>query len=277
MPDDSPSSTPPVPQPQSPLDRGALERVLARAAGLQASAADTGEMMTAEQLLEVGKEVGIAPDYLRQALAEERSRAGFPRDEGVLARMFGGAIVSASRTFPGTPAAVMAALDSWLQGEECLHIKRRFTDRTVWERRPGVTTWFRRGLNIGGRGYYLARAHEVSGTVLAVDAERVLVRLDADVSNVRGQYVASGGAIIGTNVAAAGVLLALGLVPVVALAPVVVGAGIGYAVSRGHRGVAARVRLALEQTLDQLERGEAPRVSLLDRIATSARGIRIDI
>jgi hypothetical protein len=266
-----------VPVPQAPLDRAALERVLARAAELQAAAADTGEMMTADRLLEVGKEVGISPDFLRQALAEERSRSGMPDDEGLIARMFGSGVVSASRTVEGTPESVLAALDSWMSTEECLQVKRHFPDRTVWEREPGFLTGMRRALNVGGRGYHLARAHEVSAAVIAVDANRVFVRLDADVSNIRNQFVASGGTMAGVNVVGAGVLLVLGVIPFVAVAPAVIGTGLGYAIARGHRGSTERIRVALEQVLDRLERGDAPRQSLLSKLATSARVIRIDI
>ena len=267
--------TPPVPQ--QPLDRAALERVLARAAELQASAADTGEMMTADRLLEVGKEVGISPDFMRQALAEELSRSGLPDDEGVVSRMFGSGVVSASRTVEGTPESVMTALDAWMSNEECLQVKRHFPDRTVWEREPGFLTGMRRALNVGGRGYHLARAHEVSAAVVAVDEHRTFVRLDADVSNIRNQFVASGGVMAGVNVVGAGVLLVLGVIPVVALAPALLGTGLGYGIARGHRGTTERVRVALEQVLDRLERGDAPRQSLLSKLATSARVIRIDI
>jgi hypothetical protein len=61
--------------PVRPLDRSSLERVLARAAELQSGPSDTGEEFTEEQLLELGKEVGLSPQHLRQALAEERTRS----------------------------------------------------------------------------------------------------------------------------------------------------------------------------------------------------------
>ena len=62
------------------LERGAMERVLARASELQALGADAPEGLTEAQLLELGKEVGISSEHLRQALAEERTRvAPFPK------------------------------------------------------------------------------------------------------------------------------------------------------------------------------------------------------
>ena len=51
----------------APLDRAALERVLARATELQAHLADTPDHLTEKQLLELGSEVGISADHLKQA------------------------------------------------------------------------------------------------------------------------------------------------------------------------------------------------------------------
>ena len=59
------------------VTRAALERVLARAAELQnASGDDTErpETLTEAQIEELGKEVGLSAQHLRQALAEERAR-----------------------------------------------------------------------------------------------------------------------------------------------------------------------------------------------------------
>ena len=69
MPDSSPSNLP-----AARLDRASLERVLARAAELQGTSGDPVEEFTEEQLLDLGKEVGLSPQNLRQALAEERTR-----------------------------------------------------------------------------------------------------------------------------------------------------------------------------------------------------------
>src|SRR5689334_24871035 len=96
MPDDS---NLPSRNPSAGLDRGALERVLARAAELQARTGEPEEILTEDQILELGKEVGLSSEHLRQALAEERTRVALPPDEsGIAARLLGGARVGASRT-----------------------------------------------------------------------------------------------------------------------------------------------------------------------------------
>jgi hypothetical protein len=235
------------------LDRSALERVLARAAELQAGELDPGEYISEERLLDIAKEVGLAPHHMRQALAEERTRVAVPEESGTIARFAGVARVIATRVVTGKPAEVLESLDTWMQREECLTIKRRFPERIVWEEHRGFWTQLRRGMDMGGRRYVLARAHEVSATAVPVDDQRALVRLEADLSNVRTGRLAGAGASTALGVAAGGTLLALGFFPLAAIAPALVGAAAGYGVARSHRGVASRAQLALEQVLDRVE------------------------
>lgn len=242
---------------QGKLNRDALERVLARAAELQAGDADSADaMLTEDQLIEVGREVGLSPHHVRQALAEERSRVLVPDEQGSMARVFGTARVHASRTVPGSVESVFRALDVWMQREESMQVKRRLADRMTWEPRTGFVTEVRRGLNIGGFGYHLSRAEEVAATAVPVDGDRVLVRLEADLANIRFQRVASGGALFGGGAIGTGVLLALHFFLPIAIIPVGAAAIGGYFVSRSHGPLVARAQTSLEKLLDRLERGE---------------------
>lgn len=259
------------------LDRGALERVLARAAELQAGSGEPEEVMSEEQILELGKEVGLSPEHLRQALAEERTRVALPQDEGGLsAKLLGGARVGASRTVPGRPRDILEAIDLWMQRQECLQVKRQFPDRIVWEARRDLLGTVRRALNVGGRGYALARAHEVAATAVAVDSSRTLVRIDADLASFRSSLArqSSGATVIG--IAAGGVLTALHFAIAAAVAPpVLIGAGAFY-LARGINGrTATAAQLALEQLLDGLERGDVtkPQPSILSALAAAAAAI----
>ncbi|CAA9357383.1 MAG: hypothetical protein AVDCRST_MAG11-3892, partial [uncultured Gemmatimonadaceae bacterium] len=59
-----------------------------------------------------------------------------------------------------------------------------------------------------------------------------------------------------------------------AIIPVAAGVAAGLAVARGHRATADRAQLALEQVLDHLERGAAPRPpTVLDIVGSVARRI----
>ena len=256
MPDDRP----PLPARQ-PLDRTALERVLRRAGELQAGAGDPGEEISEDQLIELGKEVGLSTEYVRQAIAEERTRVNVEEDNTRAGRWIGPAMVSARRVVPGTPADVLAALDRRMQRDECLQVKRRFGDRVVWEARRDLLGNIKRGLNVGGRGYHLTRALDVAATAVAVDQKSVLLRLDADLTNVRAARLRAGGLVTAGGVAWGGALIGFGAIfapavlPFVALAviPTAAGAGGALAIFRSHRGAAERAQLALEQALDAME------------------------
>src|SRR6478672_12679789 len=113
----------PAPRPSPGIDRGALERVLARAAELQGKSADAdpSEEFTEDQLIELGKEVGLSAQNLKQALAEERTRSVIPEGEtGFGTTLFGPGRVRATRTVPGKPGEVLAAVDAWMQKQETL-------------------------------------------------------------------------------------------------------------------------------------------------------------
>ena len=259
----------PAPTPPKPLNRAALERVLARATELQARSTDPVDLMTDEQIVALGNEVGLTPAYLRQALAEERSRVGVPAASGF---GFAASTISAERTVRGTAPEVFAALDTWMEKEEWLQIKRQFADRMVWEPRRDFEGGVRRILNVGGRGYALSHATDVGATVVPADEGRVLVRLEADLSSVRRGALGGMTAAIVGGVATGGILVALSFAALAAAGAVVLMTGVGYVGARASfNAKASRIQLALEQTLDRLERGErADNPSLLKLIAQAA-------
>lgn len=265
---------------QRPLDRSALERVLARAAELQAGSSDISESLTEEQIIELGREVGITAEHLTQALAEERTRIALPEEGGIAARIAGPGVVAAGRVVKGRMADILADLDAWMHKEECLQVRRRQADRVVWEPRRDIIANVRRQLNLGGRGYDLARAGAVAASVTQLDESRTHVRLEADLTRPRANRIGSGIAVAGTGGVTS--LIALGVVfsgamaiaapflPVVAAAallPAAVGGIGGYTTARGHRKQAERALVALEQLLDRLEHGDLRRTpSLLDML-----------
>jgi hypothetical protein len=282
MPDSPPPANLPVPAPAganvpaiSSIGRAELERVLARAAALQLANGDDlspTDGLTEQQLLEVGREVGLSPTHLLQALAEERTRISVPEERGLMAQVAGAGTATAHRTVNGTPSDVLAALSQTMQRDESLTIKRRYADRVTWEPRRDLWAAVRR-LAPAGRAYDLLRANEVAATAVAVDEARTLVRLDADVSRTRAQRlqggiaVASGGVITGGVLFGVALILQPLLIPAVALGlvPTAIGAAVGVAVARTHRQTVERAQLALEQVLDRLEHGEARRPpSLID-------------
>lgn len=267
-----------------PLDRAAVERVLARAASLQAGTPDspTGEL-TEEQLLELGNEVGLSPQHLRQALAEERTRVTLPEQAGTLGQMFGPPLMQTSRSIPGTPDRLLAALDRIMQRDECLQVKRRHPERMTWESRRDLLSSIKRGFDIGGRGYALAKASEVAATVTPIDDARSLVRLEADLSGPRREHVwwstlsAGGGIAVGAGVVTLATVATGGSVALAAgIATLIAGGGAAGAVSAAsaQRKLATRVQLAIEQVLDRLEHGGTDGTpSLIARLGSAARSL----
>ncbi|HEY4955238.1 MAG TPA: hypothetical protein VII02_10165 [Gemmatimonadaceae bacterium] len=261
MPTDDPSNLPA--RREVPLDRATIERVLARAAELQAT--DGGENdeqnLSESQLIEIGREVGINPTTLTQALAEERSRIAVPIDTGVLSSITGPAVATASRAVPGTPIEVLAAIDLSMQRDESLQVQRRFPDRITWEPRAGWLGMIQRGVNLSGRGYHLCRANQVGATVVPIEGGRVLVRLDADLSESRSTRLKAGGVlftggVLGAGALGGGAVLAHAILIVaggLAAVPLLIGAAAAYQIGKGHRQLVMRAQLALEQSLDRLE------------------------
>ena len=265
-----------VPTPDAAtLDRAAMERVLARATELQAAIGDSPEALSDAQLLELGEEVGIAPEHLRQALAEEHGRGLLPPERGLLTAFAGPRAVGAARVLPGTPSSVLAALDQTMQRDEVLVLKRRWPERLSWEAQRGFIGGLRRGFALSGRSYHLTAATEIAASVAAVDAGRVHVRLVANFGDARSRRVGSSVVAAGVLIAAGAALLAMGFPPwAAALPPLLGGTAVLFAARRTYRALIARAHVALEQALDRLEYG-APKKSaaaaLLDAIAPPPR------
>ena len=243
--------------PPRKLDRAALDRVIARAAELQSASIESGDALTEAEILELGKEAGMSVDVLRQAIAEERTRSAAPDDSGIAASIIGPATVRASRVVPGTPNELLAAIDAWMQEQECLKIKRRVAGRIVWEPRNDLVGNLQRGFRLGGGEYALSRAGEISATATAVDGNRTLIALDAGMAAYRGKLGVTSSVVGGLGAGASVIGAVLGVFLPVAIIPVVIAAPIALMASRSKQARAVdRGQLALEQLLDHLERGD---------------------
>jgi hypothetical protein len=265
------------------ISREALERIIQRAAELQADERDIGEGLTRDEVLALGKDVGIPARYLHQALLAEETRAVGEAGGGggPLAWLFGPAALTATRVAPGDPPGVERALAAWLEQEELLQVKRRYPDHTTWEPKAGALASIQRALGAGGKRFALAQAAEIAGSVASLESGFCHVQLRADIGNLRRQRLAGAAALFGFGTLATALAPVLGtlfpwmLLPVAILAV----AAAGYA--RGHRRDNDRVQVGLEQLLDRLERGETrpehrlagPGVGALGRIADELRAL----
>lgn len=238
------------------LERAALERVVLRAAQLQAGSRELEDGLTEDDVLKLGEDVGIPAPYLRQALMEERMRAAQPVESGVAGWLAGPRYVAAERVVPLTNERVMQLLEHWMADGELLTVRRRHGDQTTWEPRRGTIASLKRSFRVGGRNYQLSQAREVAAQASAVDTDRAYVRLAADVGNTRGRRIGQAAAIATMGAGATGLLLALGIAPLMAVLALPAASLGALAIARRHKREAAQVQVGLEQVLDRLEHGE---------------------
>ena len=265
---------------REPITREALERIVLRAAELQAREQDLDESLTRDELLALGKDVGIPARYFQQALIEEQTRAGDQSERGILAWLVGPATLAAARVAPGDRATIERALALWLEQEELLQVKRRYPDHTTWEPKAGALASLQRVLGAGGKRFDLARAAEIAAGVMPLEPGYCHLQLQADIRPLRRQRLAGMMALLGVGAFITALAPVLGaLFPWLLLPGAVLALG-ALAYARGHRPGNERIQVGLEQLLDRLERGEiqpahrsTPGVSALGRIAAELRGL----
>ena len=241
------------------IDRKALERIVRRAAELQAGSQEIGEGLTSQEVLALGKDVGIPEGYLRQAMLEETTRTASEESAGTWSWLTGPRTISAHRVVPGDRATVERALNRWMTDEELLQPRRQYADRTTWEAKAGAFASIQRAIS-GRRRYSLASAAQISSQVVPLEPGFCLVRLEADVSQQRRNRISGGMvlATIGWGMTGSAALIAppLAFAMILTMVPAL-GLTIGGAmIARTHRGANERLQVGLEQVLDRLERGE---------------------
>jgi len=255
------------------IRREALERIIQRAAELQAGERDIGEGLTEAEVLALGQDVGIPTRYLRQALLEEQTRSVVTGGPGLFAWLTGPSLLTAERVVPGDRGAVERALTVWMEREESLQVKRRYPDRTSWEPRVGAFASIQRALGAGGKTFALARATEVGGQVTQLETGFCHVRLVADVRGERARRLWGAALLVLWGAVLAGVLPALGALAPWAAIPTVLAWAAALAVARRHRRENERIQVGLEQVLDRVEHGEIKPEHALpgSRVTTFAR------
>ncbi len=173
------------------ISQEALERIIKRAAELQAGEHDVGDGLTSTEVLALGKDVGIPDRYLRQAMLEEQTRITPDVATGTWAWLTGPRSIVAHRVVPGDRATVERALTRWMTEEALLQPKRHYADRTSWEPKAGAFASIQRAL-AGKRRYSLAQAEEISGQVIQLEPGFCLVRLEADIRQQRTKRISPG-------------------------------------------------------------------------------------
>ena len=252
--------------PERRLSPEQFEAVIRRAAELQAKSADdtSPEGITQAELIRIGKEIGISPQYVQRALAESGGTPVTARTTGE--KLFGPAIVTAGRSVIGAADAVRAHLEQYLVERERLAAVRRFPDRTVY--RPA------RGFDLNamivvaqdalggtkqprvGAGYKLKNARMLEVSVQPLEEGFSYVDFRLDLGNLRTALASAGVGMGGAAALGVGATLAIAIDPAAALLglPLMGGSVWGFRAIQTH--VVDHARTHLESLLDCLERGE---------------------
>ena len=255
--------------PPARIDRAALERIIQRAAELQTAEREGGDTLTSDELLALGREVGIPVRYLQQALLEERTRVGSLASAGLIERVAGPGQVTAQRVVPAEAEVVERQLVRWMEANELLCVQRAQPGRITWEPVGGFQAAFRRStaaFRTGTPSFMLSRASTVSAAILPLESGYSHVTLAADARGVRSGYVGGGAALITSGAAGTALMVALGAMLPLALLPLPVALGLGYSVVRRYGPAVERLQLGLERALDFLEQSAGkPQDQLPDR------------
>lgn len=262
--------------PPSRIDRDALERIIRRATELQTGSRDIGDALTPEEVIALGRDVGIPEGYLRQAILEERTASPAVREHGALDRFMGPDRVEAHRVIGGRAEDLEKRLLAWMADEELMAIQRRQPGRITWEPLRGLQAAMRRSaaaFRPGQRPFMLSRSELVAATFTPLEPGYIHVALSATAGKLRGSFIGGAAGLAGAGVAATTVMLALGAFVWIALSPLPLAAGLALGVSRQYRPAAERIQLGLERALDQLERGSIKTDHLIPRRPPGVLGI----
>jgi hypothetical protein len=262
----------------SKIDRAAIERIIQRAAELQTGERDIADGLTADEVVTLGKEVGIPERYLKQALLEESGRSDLPEERGALDRTFGPGIVSTARVVRGDPDDLTARLLGWMEDEELLTVQRSQPGRITWEPVRGMAVAIRRSTAAiaGNKSFMLSRAQVVRASITGLEPGFTHIGLSADLRQARGAIIGGVGALAGVGTAGVAVLALMSPFWWVALAPIPIIAPIAWGVSRQFRPQAERALLGLERALDFLEHGELKPAPALPPRAAGLLGAVLD-
>ena len=235
------------------FDPEALQRILQRAAELQAGERDVTGSLDGNEVLALGRDVGIPEHYLRQAMLEVGQVREAPQPEGWLDEMIGVAWVQADRVVRGDPRSIEDALVRYLEAEEVFGVIRRTEGQVMLEPVGGWQAAVRRAT--GSKKYMLQKVERISATIVPLEPGICQVVLRGSLRDLRRGYIGGAAALVSVAVAGTVVLGALNAFWPVLLMPLPAAFGFSWGIGKSYGTVAERAQLGLECALDQVERG----------------------
>lgn len=205
----------------------------------------TDAVLDLEALEEVGAEVGLTSESIRQAL-EELDGEAFQEPPRLLG-------ITASRVVTSDRAQVLFAVNE-LAERHLLALRTRIRATWTWRRRAGTRSALRRAL-LGRRSNPLLALRELQATVTSLASDPGLVRVRLDAAIVALTVPATAVVVAGALGGAGGMVWAFqnpGSDAVVATCAGVVGVGASGVGVRKYRAVVSSTEEALNAFLDRL-------------------------
>jgi hypothetical protein len=252
------------------LSTDEVERVLRRAIELQTDSdyASDDAGLDRAALRRVAAEIGIDPDHLESAMAEELLRVQVEQP-GLIDRMLAPRRIAVRGAADGDPAQVREALDRWLGYHAGLRKRAESATGAVWERDTSLVATARMKLRAAQGSGALRTTMGVYDNVRPMEPDKQVVTIEADTTNVRrialGWLAAT--AIAGGAAAAVGLGNDATVIDNVGMGLGVLAIG-GGSVVLGIRMWMERIRNALHRATDAVSH---PR--LLDTTDPVTRGI----
>ncbi|MCB0881974.1 MAG: hypothetical protein KDC33_07125 [Thermoleophilia bacterium] len=258
----------PEPEPRFTPDQAA--RALQRAVTLNAERLDrTASDLSLEDLIELGREIGIGEEDVRTAAAVERLGSE-PDRGGRLVRAAGPRVAEGHEVVDAPAARVAPLLEEWVRVAHCMKVRAREGGATHWEPAAGLAGSLLRGARSIAGESVLEGIQGITTRVEPVGDGRCVVRVDLDPGS-RGKALGRAG-VVGGGIAVAGVVGAVALAPLWILA-VPVGAATAAGIVATRRRRAAAAEREIQRLMSGVVYGDRP-PSALDAMRGRMRRAR---
>jgi|SRR5919108_4453199 hypothetical protein len=254
-------------QPGRGLARRDFEDVIRRAAELAAREGDSEELLTEEEVLRIGQELGIPAHHMKRALYELPELTSAPQWYD---RYYGPAIFSVARVVPGRPEPTLRRVEDYLVTREFLQVARRRGHSIAFTPADDTLSNLARAFMRPAARHVIARASRFMVSVQPLPNDESHVRFDVDLEEERRRKVntslALGG--IGGSVLGAGAAVLVTMSTPTLLGPlpellafgatlVAVGAASVSAAATRFKNRMLAAKFELAGLLDRVEHGEA--------------------
>jgi hypothetical protein len=254
-------------EPGRGLARRDFEEVIRRATEMSAREGDADELLTEEEVLRIGQELGLSAQHMKRALYELPELTAVPRWYD---RYFGPAIFSVARVVPSQTEPTLRRVEDYLVTREYLQIARRRGHSVAFTPADDTLSNLARAFMRPTSRHVLTRASRLMLNVQPLPNDESHVRFDVDLAEERSRRLKTGlglGGLGGTVLGAA----AAGLVAVntpAFLGPLpellafggtflAVGAASVSAAAARFRNRVLAAKFELAGLLDRVEHGES--------------------